>query len=275
MTITVYLDLYFLVNSMMDYLLLTLVKKILKVPAGRLRMLAGALLGAVWACALLLLPLFPAWAELVFTWFLLSSLMILVAFGRKNISEFVKILCTLWLVSAASGGILGALDGHLRGGGYLSGGIIPNRWPAVSLLWGMAGIYYGICACVLFVRSKLQEQKNYCEVILSYQGKKKTVTALIDTGNQLYEPYGHQPVHVISYEACRQFCDSVSRIIYIPFQAVGTEYGMLPGIQVDEMEVVQDGKVLTVLKKPWLAVSKEPLSAGRQYEMLLHREEQD
>lgn len=275
MTITVYLDLYFLVNSMMDYLLLTLVKKILKVPAGRLRMLAGALLGAVWACALLLLPLFPAWAEFVFTWFLLSALMILVAFGRKNISEFVKILCTLWLVSAASGGILGALDGHLRGGGYLSGGIIPNRWPAVSLLWGMAGIYYGICACALFVRSKLQEQKNYCEVILSYQGKKKTVTALIDTGNQLYEPYGHQPVHVISYEACRQFCDSVSRIIYIPFQAVGTEYGMLPGIQVDEMEVVQDGKVLTVLKKPWLAVSKEPLSAGRQYEMLLHREEQD
>ena len=275
MTITVYLDLYFLVNSIMDYLLLTLVKKILKLPAKRLRMLAGALLGAVWACASLLFPLFSAWAELVFTWLLISALMILVAFGRRNISEFVKILCTLWLVSAASGGVLGALGDHLRGNEYLTGGIIPNRWSAVSLLCGMVGIYYGICACILFIRSRIQEQKNYYEVILSYQGKKKTVTALMDTGNQLYEPYGHQPVHVISYEACRQFCDSVSRIIYIPFQAVGTEYGMLPGIQVDEMEVVRDGKVVMVFKKPWLAVSKEPLCSDHQYEMLLHQEEQN
>lgn len=274
MTITVYLDLYFLVNAIMDYLLLTLVKKILKISAKRLRILAGALLGAVWACVLLLFPLFSTWAELVLTWFLLSGLMILVAFGRKNIWELGKILCTLWLVSAASGGALGAFGDYLRGSEYLIGGIKPDRWSTVSLLCGMVGIYYGICTCILFVRSRIQERKNYYEVRLSYQGKKKTVTALMDTGNQLYEPYGHQPVHVISYEACRQFCDSVSRIIYIPFHTVGTKYGMLPGIQVDEMEVVQDGKVLKVLKKPWLAISKEPLCTNRQYEMLLHREEQ-
>lgn len=259
----------------MDYLLLTLVKKILKLPAKRVRMLASALLGAVWAGVLLLYPLLPAWAELFLTCFLISALMILVAFGRKNILEFVKILCTFWLVSATSGGVLGALGDHLQGDEYLTGGIIPNRWSVVSLLCGMVGIYYGICTCILLIRSRIQQHKNYYQVVLSYQGKRKTVTALLDTGNQLYEPYGHQPVHIISYEACRQFCDCVSRIIYIPFQAVGTEYGMLPGIQVDKMEVLRDGKVLRVFKKPWLAISKKPLCTNHQYEMLLHQEEKD
>ena len=50
-----YLDVLFLENLLVDYLLLSLLKEILKSPAGRLRRLLGAALGSMGVCGLYLL----------------------------------------------------------------------------------------------------------------------------------------------------------------------------------------------------------------------------
>lgn len=272
MTHTIYLDVYFFVNFAMDILLLGMVRKILKLPKGKKRLVLAGIAGALWACVLVCLPVLPGWLEAAFTWVFGGSMMVFLAFGRMDFSEFGKTVCTLWLVSAAAGGVLTALGDHIRTGWYMAGGMVPARFSALSLVCWMAGIYFGICACVAFVKAQIRERDNLYEVTLTYRGRKKQVTALYDTGNQLYEPYGHEPVHVITYDACRQLCETVSQVIYIPFQAVGTESGMLPGIRVDEMEVAQDGKLVMRCDRPWLAISKEPLSSRHRYEMLLHGE---
>lgn len=269
-TDTLYLDVYFLVNFAMDILLLGMVKRLLKLPGERRRLVLAGGCGALWACALVCLPVFPGWLEAGITWVLGGGLMVFLAFGRMGFPEFGKTVCTLWLASAAAGGVLTALGDHVRTGWYIAGGMIPARFSAISLLCWMAGIYFGICACIAFVRERVRERDHLYEVTLSYRGKKKTVTAFYDTGNQLYEPYGHEPVHIITYDACRQLCEPVSQVIYIPFRAVGTASGMIPGIRVDEMEVAQGGKMVRRYERPWLAVSKEPLSASHRYEMLLH-----
>lgn len=272
MTYTLYLDVFFLVNLAMDTLLLGLVGKLLKVSVRFWRLLSAGAAGALWACGLIFLPVLPVWLEAGVTWVLGGGLMIFLAFGRMEFPEFGKMVCTLWLVSAAAGGLITALDDRMRTGWYIAGGMIPARFSAISLLCWMAGIYFGIYACILFVRAKIREQDNLYEVTLTYRGRKSQVTAFYDTGNQLYEPYGHEPVHVITYEALSRLCDVVDGVIYIPFQAVGTDCGMLPGIRVDEMEVSQGGRFVRRYERPWLAISREPLSAGRRYEMLLHGE---
>ncbi len=271
-TDTLYLDVYFLVNFAMDVLLLGLVRKILKVPVKRRRLVAAGAAGALWACLLICLPVLPGWLEAGVTWVFGGGLMIFLAFGRMEFPEFGKTVCTLWLVSAAAGGLLTALGDHMRTGWYIAGGMIPARFSAISLLCWMAGIYFGIYAVCLLVKTKIGERQNLYEVTITYRGKKSRVTALYDTGNQLYEPYGHEPVHIITCDACRQLCDRIDGAIFIPFQAVGTTCGMLPAIRVDEMEVAQDGKPVRRYERPWLAVSREPLSAGHRYEMLLHGE---
>lgn len=273
-TDTLYLDVYFLVNFAMDVLLLGLVGKILKFRIKLRRAALSGAAGALWACVLVYLPVLPGWLEAGITWFLGGGLMIFLAFGRMEFPEFGKTVCTLWLVTAAAGGLMTALGGRVQTGRYIAGGMVPARLSAISLLCWMAGIYFGIYACILFVKAKIRERDNLYEVTLTYRGRKKRVTAFYDTGNQLYEPYGHEPVHIITYDACSQLCGTVEGVIFIPFQAVGTERGMLPGIRVDEMEVAQGGRTVKRYERPWLAVSREPLSAGRRYEMLLHGEKE-
>lgn len=269
---TLYLDVYFLVNFAMDTLLLGGVRKVLKLPAGIARLAFGGAAGALWACVLVFMPVLPGWLEAGITWVLGGGLMVFLAFGRMGFPEFGKTVCTLWLVSAAAGGMLTALGDHVRTGWYMAGGMVPARFSAISLLCWMAGIYFGICACIAFVKARIRERDNLYEVTLTYRGRKTKVTALYDTGNQLYEPYGHEPVHIITYEACRSLCETISQVIYIPFQAVGTESGVLPGIRVDEMEVAQGGRTVSHSLRPWLAITREPLSSGHRYEMLLHGE---
>lgn len=273
-TDTLYLDVYFFVNFAMDILLLGMVRKILKRPLSLRRLVLAGVTGALWACMCVFLPALPGWLEVGITWIIGGSLLIFLAFGRMEFSEFGKTVCTLWLVSAAAGGLLTAFGDHMRIGWYRAGGMIPARRSVISLVCWMAGIYFGICACVTFVKAQIRERDNLYEVTLTYRGRKQQVTAFYDTGNQLYEPYGHEPVHIITYEACCRLCETISQVIYIPFRAVGTEWGMLPGIRVDEMEIAQGGKTVRRYERPWLAISKEPLSVGHRYEMLLHGEKE-
>lgn len=268
--VTFYLDIYFLVNFAMDMILLSMVRRILRLSGKRRRIVLSGACGALWACILLYLPILPFWLELTATWILGGAMMAILAFGRMRIPEFGKTMCTLWLVTVGTGGALVALGEPIRAGWYLLSEQIPARFSTMALLCGMAGIYFGICGCVGFIKTQMREEKHLYEVTLWYRGKKKVVTALLDTGNQLYEPYGHEPVHVITYEACSQLCETVTQVIYIPFQAIGTKQGVLPGIKIDEMQISKGGTVVEVIQNPWLAISREPLSPDHGYEMLLN-----
>lgn len=272
-TVVLYLDLYILMNALVNLLLLGGVKRLSGRKGGWLRLGLAALAGAGWACAVLLLPPIPAAAELLLTWFAAGGIMVVLAFGFQNIRQFGRNLGSLWLLSALAGGIMQGLGEHIRGILYLTGGMTAQRISWYAVCFWTAGLYFLICIFRERLKAWGREQNILYEVTLFYHGRKKTVTALWDTGNHLFEPYGHQPVHVITARACTQLCDRVSKVIYIPFQAVGTGYGMLPGIQVDSMEVAKEGKVIRSYAKPWLAVSREPLSPENQYEMLLHGED--
>lgn len=285
--IRVYLDMFFLVNFLMDLLLLNLMKHFLKLSVGGRRIAAEAALGAGCVCILLCLRLWmltdmqAAELLLILAELLLilaehvgaPALMILAAFGKPSISLLVKRLAVLWLLAAGMGGILSAADRPAAAGWYLPGTMAVRQWKLMPLVLWAAGMYFALRAFGEQLGRWRQEQKTFCQVTLFYRGHCQTVTALWDTGNHLYEPYGHQPVHVITDEACRRLCDTVSQVVYIPFQAVGTGYGLLPGIRIDSMDVVRCGRPAAHYDRPWLAVCKGPLSVSRRYEMLLHGEE--
>lgn len=289
MTVTLYLDVFFLINFGMDYLLLMLVKRFLHLEAFWPRVAAGAFAGALWACLDLLVLSLPGWWELILTWILVGAVMVFLAFGggcpvkgqscKKRGRWFVDIrhtgmcLAVFWMVSAMAGGIFSVLGDQTAAGFYLSGTRAVRQWSLIPLCFWAAGIYFGLCAFTGLVRKRSGEQKALVQVKLFYKGKEVVVTALRDTGNQLYEPYGGQPVHVITGEICRQLCDSIPPMIYIPFRTVGNENGLMPGIRIDFMEVERQEGGVKRFERPWLAISKRPLSLRRRYEMLLHGEE--
>ncbi len=273
MTVILYLDLFLTANLLMNLVLLCLVNGVLKLGGKNVRILTAAAFGALAACVpivfvsgeRMLFPLaFQSEAILTLLRIFLTGFvfggMFLIAFGRRKPGELLKISSLCSLIAAAAGGCFEFL---------CAGRPLRFGW----FLCCSAGIYCMGKFIFSFLRKQSQREANLYEAVLYYRGKEVHVTALRDTGNQLYEPYSHHPVHVITREAADRLTNGLEHMVYIPFSAVGTRSGILPGIRIDAMELKKDGTQIRRLEKPWLAVSSQPLSGNHQYEMLLHGEE--
>lgn len=287
--VTLYLDSFFLLNMGMNFWLLFLTGRFLKLGTGPGRMLGAAGAGAAGGCVALVAAAGLQWggrAHLagisglllgpVFrlaVWGLgLGWLMVRLAFGKAGWRETGKRLAVLWMAAALTGGLLSAGYGRMP---------VPEKGGKAHalLVFGaaVAGASLAAAGCWNLVQARIHERRTICEAILSQKGKNIRVRALWDTGNQLFEPYTHQPVHVITREVCGRLCgplwDPAAGVIFVPFQAVGTRSGILPAIRVESMDVVKEGGFRKHYDHPWLAVSEEALSPRGQYEMLLHGEE--
>lgn len=259
MTVTLYLDVYAAVNLAADLAVLNLLNLFFKIQGKRSRIVCGALFGTGAACGFIFLLSLPQLWRLLYA-VITGSIMLLIAFGRSSRLEFGRRFAGLWLITAAAEGIWEMVS-------------VQEIQSCVSFLVGMAGIYGGGRGIGMFLMRQQSLQKDLYEVVLCDKGNRIAVTALLDSGNRLYEPYSHQPVHVISKEIAKKMCRSCNQVVFIPFHSIGTSAGLMPGFRIDEMEIRKDGRLIRCLKRPWIGVSRQPLSGRHQYEMLLHGEE--
>lgn len=292
--ITVYLDGYFLVNLAIDGLLLSLTGALLGRPCRKGGLVLASMLGAVWACLCLFLPAFPVWAEFLLTWVGLGYAMVALAFGRKKERadrgrkdgcekgrrkqggwkrEGWKDLVALWGVSLFAGGLLTALGERFPGVWYVTGSRAVRQWRLLPLFFWAVGMALGGRWLLGVLGRRFRGREPIYQATLYYGGRKETFPALWDTGNRLYEPYGHQPVHVVTEAAWQSsFGGLPCHPVYIPYRTVGEGRGLLAGFRIDRMEVREGGQLLCRYERPWLAVSRQPLSSRGCYQMLLHGE---
>ena len=264
MTEVLYLDLMFLVNLFSDlYLLLftgLILKESLKEKAGRI--LLGAAVGAGLGCVLIFIPKLP-----LFFWGFLELLlpavcMTRIAFGHAGRTEHLRRVLILCMVAFLTGGIFSASESAWS----------MTSWSIRRLLPSAAAAGLLVVCGLLVLRQEIQLRNSLYEVTLHYRGKEIRVRALRDTGNRLYEPYGHQPVHILEKRVLLECGEEAADGIYVPFCSVGTEHGILKAVHMDRMEIRQRGREIRILERPWVAVSETPLSPKNQYEMLLHGE---
>ena len=107
------------------------------------------------------------------------------------------------------------------------------------------------------------------QVRLFLNGRSKEFTAMEDSGNRLVEPVTGKPVSIIAAADAKEFGSESAGVLMIPYRAVGTKSGMLPGILFDRMEIM-DGENRSVrIDRPVVAVSKEPLFFRKDFTMIL------
>ena len=272
--INLYIDLLFFINFIMDFLVLSIVRRWRKYRLVRWRMILGAVFGAAWAVFAAAFPYLPLWFEKTVTYLFVSTAMVCIAFSLKRPGEILKAVTALYLSAAVLSGLINALYQHTKAGYYIEQILKGNSREAIplySLLFLAAGAYFGIRCLLWRVPGMLKGQNHFYEVTMYYKGKEKKVSALLDTGNRLYEPISRRPVHVVTYEAVKELCESVTEVVYIPFGSVGRKNGLMPGIFLDRMEVRQ-GDELNVIERPLIAVCKKKISENGCYQMLLHEE---
>lgn len=175
--VVIYLDRVFLVNALVDYLLLAVCAQLAAIPLQRWRCALGGFLGGLYAAALYL----PGTAFLapLYCKLLVGICMALISWGRH-----LKATALFLLSSFALAGALLMLPA-----------VPPGKWPLLPL---SAGLFY-LLLRVLFRRT-LPRQERLLPVTAEIAGRVFRFTALHDTGNRLCDPL-QRPVLIVSRRA--------------------------------------------------------------------------
>ncbi len=276
---TVYVDLLFGLNTVINYLLLRGSAAMGGCPARRLRLLGAAAFGGLYAAAGVL----PGWESLQRVGFqgLCAGLMLLLAFGWKK--STVKQGLFFFALSFAFGGLVLLAVQLVEPDFVILGG---RTYYAVTIpaLLLLAGISYGLAAVVL-AGCGTHTGGDVVPLQLTLNGRTEDLKALRDTGNTLRDPMTGETVLVASWPVLARllpeahltadrFRDPAGllealstryptlRFRLVPYRAVGVTAGMLLAVRCG-ME--QKGRRTEILA----AFSPTEVAADGRFEALL------
>lgn len=273
----VYIDSLFVLNLIINYLLLLTSAKIVGAQASRLRMLAGALFGALYAVAVWL----PGLGLLNGIVFKLLSGVAIAAVSYAGSGFFLRKALIFFAVSVALGGCVFAVSllayGHIPPGGAL---YLPID---VKTLLLTAGISYALLSLV-FRRAGRHAGRDLTTVTVEVGGRVTSLTALLDSGHTLTDPVSGTPVLVadgalsgrllgmpLPEEALRAPADKLGeleggpvRFRLIPYRAVGIDCGFLLAFKPTSVHI--RGKTY---KNILVALSPTPVSDGAAHDALM------
>lgn len=280
----VYIDSLFLLNAVMDYLLLVASARIAGEPLHRIRMVVAALLGGGYAAASLL----PGMGFLSGAAWKLAAAVLMVFVGLGASRRLLRQLVIFFALAFAFGG--GVLAVAFLGGRGLH--------PARGMLYSGVDLRIvlltaAICYVVWSTFCKGLGRKNVLSgelvgIEVHAQEKHVALTALRDTGNTLTDPVSGQGVIVLDWQAVQPLLDREYRLQpqelenpakaverlntgrwkgkwgLIPYRAVGVECGMLVTLRPDRVTIAgkEQGHVQ-------LALSPTPVSPNGGWQALV------
>lgn len=276
MDYVIYLDVFFLINLLMDFLVLIILKKLIHSKANWIRSLIGAIIGAVYICILIVLPFGNLIIFKLITYFVISYFMVRISYNLKGIRNNLKPYALLFVTTFLLGGILNALYFYTKFGYMLKNALTGNLFTELSIVQFIifTAISFVIIKVILHFVNKLKEnsQKIY-NVKIEYNNQSFTISALLDTGNSLFEPISCKPVSIIEYSVLKSNLEKINidqvSFRMIPFKSVGKESGIIPGMCVDQM-IIEKGEEKIIVIKPMIGLYDKSLSVNGKYQMLLH-----
>lgn len=219
----IYLDVVWLLNFLIDFLLLMGANRLCGYPAGGKRAALGAALGGVYGAACLL-PGFSFLGNIIWRIAFLG-LMGAIAYGL-SISALRRGIIFTFLSMALGGIALG-----IGTGGF----------------WGVAasaGVLFLLCG--LGFRDKIGRVR-YVPVELNYCGKSWKLTALQDTGNTLRDPVTGAQVLVVESQVAQSITGLTPEQLSAPVESIGA----IPGLRlIPYHSVGQSGGLLLALRLP-------------------------
>jgi stage II sporulation protein GA (sporulation sigma-E factor processing peptidase) len=286
---TVYIDVLFVINLVINYFILLAVTNILHRKDKRLRLFLAACFGAVYS----LLIFFP---ELSFLYssilkFIFSVTIVVVAYKFSSIINLVKLVLAFYIVSVIFGGIIFALWFFVSPPGMLmrNGVVYIDISPVVLILASAA------CYIIIMLFSRFLHKDHGLEAIydveISLGNVSVKVTALLDTGNNLTDSISGLPVSIAEFDRIEKLIPKALRHSYkkgiidnpdiftaenwqnrlrmIPYGSVGNAGGLLLAFKPDKI-VAKNAENSIETSNVLIAVSSKHLTSDGKYNMLLN-----
>ena len=268
---TVYLDVVFVENVLMNYIIIFAVGVVLKTDCKKFRIFMASCIGAVYT-VVMYLNIIPIYSNFIMK-FILSIVIVYVSFKPNNFKQLLKKLLIFYLISFAFGGCIFALMYFLKPQmARIRNGVFVGTYPIKVGVIGALIAFLVVQVSFKLVKTKFSKKDMICDVELFINGKFARVKALLDTGNLLKEPLTGYPVIVVEHKSLypclsekilnnldiiiggdiddlakdKECIKTISRFRMIPFSSLGKTNGLLLGIKADSVNIILDEKIQSI-----------------------------
>ncbi len=289
---TVYIDIIFIENIVINYIILYATGIVSKSKINQKKMIISSLIGAVYSVIYYILKI-NIYSNMIVKW-MLSIAMVYIAFETKNFKVLAKKLVLFYLVSFVfAGAALGIIYMVNTQNITIQNGMIVGSYTLKTILIGIVVAFIVIIIGFNFAKGKLSRKDLIYNIKIYINGKNVKTKAMMDTGNFLKEPITNIPVavveHTLLYEIIpKEILNNIEKVLggdfkdipediqnqyisklkVIPFSSLGKQNGMLLGIKVDKLEVEIEENIKEI-QKVIIGVYTKSLTKRGEYRALV------
>lgn len=214
---TIYLDIIFLLNLLFNTLILFFTSYFRKKQWKYLRLFFG---GAIGASSVLLM--FTSFAAIIMNplyKLFLSSIIVLVAFGRQPIQAYIKDLFTFYFTTFLFGGIMFGIHYFFQFNATSFGAFLlgSNNSFGDPISWSV--VLIGFIVAYYFSKKQIDSYEmvklHYDQLIdcmICIENEVFEFKALVDSGNHAQDTISAKPIHFLSYNVIKDKLPTYDRI---------------------------------------------------------------
>lgn len=286
---TLYIDLVFLENVIMNYIIIFSTGTICKVNMKQIRILLASTLGAIYAIMLYIFK-FNVYSNQI-TKIILTVCMVYIAYNSKSFKILMKQLIIFYLTSFCFGGaayyLLYCVNPNLI---KTINGVFVGTYPIKIAILGAILGFFIINVSFKIIKSKLSKSDIIYNIDIFYKNKKSNIKAILDTGNLLTDPITNIPVLIVEAQKLENIIpknvlnnmqqvfindvfenvdeDIKSRCSIIPFSSLGEKNGMMIGFRPDFIKIHIDESE-EIRKKVIIGIHNNKLTKNELYSGLI------
>ena len=259
--ITIYIDVIFFENLIMNGIILYATSIILKTKVKVLRVIISSAIGSIYAIITYIteIGIYTSTISKV----ILSIVMVYVAFNPQTMKKMCKQLLIFYLTSFVFGGVSLYLIYFIKPQKILmKNGMFAGEYVLKVIMLGGIVAFIVIKISLKIIKTKISAKDMYCKIKIKLNGKYVETKAMIDTGNLVKEPITNTPVVIVESTLLEEVLPKeilnnlenilkgdlsnipediqqqyISKLKCIPFTSLGKQNGMLVGIRAEEIEV--------------------------------------
>lgn len=288
--ITIYLDLIFLENLIMNTIILYATKIILKTKANFFRIFIASIIGSIYTIILYTTEL-KIYSSII-SKILLSIIMIYVAFNAKNIKRLLQQVLIFYITSFIFGGFALYLIYYIKPQEILiRNGVYVGSYALKTILLGGIFAFIIIKICTQIMKNK--SNSLCCNIEINIDDNIVKTKAMIDTGNLVKEPITNNPVIIVESTLLEgiiplEILNNLENILCgdlkniseenqmnyivkmrcIPFKSLGKENGMLLGIKSNEV-IIEKEDENKIIKNAIIGIYDKSLTKRGEYRALI------
>lgn len=257
MNIVIYVDVLFVVNFFINFLLLQITAKLTKKDSKLYKLIISSCLGGLYSFIILLNEL-PSYI-VVLSKLLVAAVMVLIAFKFYRLSSFLKAVLVFFFSSLIIlGVVVGVYFATKTDLIAINNSSVYFNISARGLLLSASLSYVLSCVIIRFYNRSLSKNEFYSLEIYNNNEEVK-LNALVDTGNKLREPFSNNPVIIVDSEKCKKIVGSAN-LRYIPASTVTGE-ALLEAFK-PERVVIKAANESEVVENVYIALSNDVKNDG-------------